>query len=68
MPKIIGKEIGIKTNNKNEIMIDVNCETNIKGVYAAGDVTSTSWKQAIIAAAQGVTAAFNAYNYLTKKS
>jgi thioredoxin reductase (NADPH) len=67
MPKIIGKEIGIKTNNKNEIMIDVNCETNIKGVYAAGDVTSTSWKQAIIAAAQGVTAAFNAYNYLTKK-
>ena len=68
MPKIIGKELGIKTNKKGEIIVNVNCETNIKGVYAAGDVTSTSWKQAIIAAAQGVTAAFNAYNYLVKKN
>jgi len=67
MPKIIGKEIGIRTNKKNEIIVNVNCETNVKGVYAAGDVTSTSWKQAIIASAQGVTAAFSAYNYLTKK-
>jgi len=66
-PKVIGKEIRIKTNKNNEIIVNVNCETNIKGVYAAGDVTSTSWKQAIIAAAQGVTAAFSAYNHLTKK-
>ena len=65
-PKIIGKEIGIKTNKKKEIIVNINCETNIKGVYAAGDVTSTSWKQAIIAAAQGVTAAFSAYNHITK--
>jgi len=67
MPKIIGKEIGIKTNKNNEIIVNVNCETNVKGAYAAGDVTSNSWKQAIIAAAQGVTAAFSAYNYITKK-
>lgn len=68
MPKIIGKEMGIKTNKNNEVIVNVNCETNLKGVYAAGDVTSTSWKQAIIAAAQGVTAAFRAYNYIAKNN
>ena len=66
-PKLIGKELGIRTNRKDEIIVNVNCETNVPGVYAAGDITSTSWKQAIIAAAQGVTAAFSAYNYLLKK-
>jgi alkyl hydroperoxide reductase subunit F len=38
----------------------------IPGLYAAGDMTNTPFKQLIIAAGQGATAALNAVNYLNK--
>ena len=46
------------------IITNNNCETNIKGIYAAGDIQSNTHKQAIIAAGNGYTAAMNAYNYI----
>ena len=46
------------------IITDINCETNIKGIYAAGDVQSNTYKQAIIASGNGYTAATNAYFYI----
>lgn len=46
----------IITNSKNE--------TNISGVFAAGDVQSNTYKQAIIAAGNGYNAAMNAYYYV----
>lgn len=63
----IAKDLGVKTNENQEIIIDKTCKTNIDGVYAAGDVTDTDFKQAIIGAAQGVTAAYQAYEYVRKK-
>ncbi len=33
-----------------EIIIDAKCETNVKGVFAAGDCTTVPYKQIIIAA------------------
>lgn len=49
-----------------EIVVNKNCETNIPGLYAAGDMTDTPFKQIIIAAGQGTTAALNAVSYLNK--
>ena len=66
VPRIVGRELGMKINKAGEVVVDVDCRTSLKSVYAAGDVTSTSWKQAIIAAAQGVTTAYSAYQDLQK--
>lgn len=53
-------------NAFGEIVVNKNCETNIPGLYAAGDTTDTLFKQIIIAAGQGATAALNVVNYLNK--
>jgi len=61
----LAKEIGIKLNEKGEIIINRNSETNIPGFYAAGDVADTKFKQAITGVAEGVHAAYNAYEHIT---
>ena len=53
-------------NDSGEIVVNKNCETNIPGLYAAGDVTDVSFNQIIIAAGQGCIAALSAVNYLNK--
>ncbi|WP_457556309.1 hypothetical protein [Candidatus Pyrohabitans sp.] len=35
------------------------------GVFAAGDVVASSFKQAIVGVAEGVVAAYSAYRYVT---
>jgi thioredoxin reductase (NADPH) len=62
----LAKPLGVKLNEKGEVIINKNSETNIPGFYAAGDVTDSPWKQAITAAAQGVTAAYHAYEHINK--
>lgn len=61
----LAKQLKVKLNEKSEIIINKNSETNIKGVFAAGDITDTSFKQAITGVAEGVTAAYSAYKYIT---
>jgi len=63
----LAKQLGVKLNGKGEIIIDRNAKTNLPGVYAAGDVVDTAFKQAITGVAEGVTASFNAYNHLQKQ-
>jgi len=60
----LGKDLGVATNEKGEIIINRNSETNISGVFAAGDVTDSKFKQAIIGSAEAVTASYFAYEYL----
>src|SRR3989338_7589248 len=63
----LAKPLGVKTNTKNEIIIDhKTSETNVPGVFAAGDVADKPFKQAITGVAEGCTAAYSAYEYLTK--
>ena len=60
----LAKEIGVKTDKKGDIIIDRSAKTNIAGVFAAGDVVDTKFKQAITGAAEGVLAAYSAYEYV----
>ena len=59
----LAKNLGVSLNNKGEVIVNQNSETSLKGFYAAGDVTSLDWKQAIIGVSQGVSAAYHAYQY-----
>lgn len=47
----------VALNPQGEIIVDEVGKTNVPGVYAAGDVTTVKYKQIIIAAAQGASAA-----------
>ena len=60
----LAKKLGVDTNQKGEIVINRHSETNVPGVYAAGDVTDTEFKQAITGVAEGVMAAYFAYKYI----
>lgn len=60
----LAKDLGVNLNEKNEIIINCNGETNVKGVYAAGDCANIDFKQAITGSAQGVIAAYHAYRFL----
>jgi len=48
-----------------EVKINDNNLTNVPGVFAAGDVTATKYKQAVIACGEGAKAALAAWEYLT---
>jgi len=57
----------LNMNKKGEIKINCHNETNIPGVFAAGDVTDVPEKQIIIAAGEGSKAALSAFRYLAKQ-
>ncbi|MEK6840665.1 MAG: FAD-dependent oxidoreductase [Nanoarchaeota archaeon] len=64
----LAKPLGIRLNEKGEIKINhMTSETNVPGVFAAGDVTDKQFKQLITGVADGCTAAYSAYEYITKK-
>jgi thioredoxin reductase (NADPH) len=54
----------IKLNPQGYIIVNERMETNIKGVYAAGDVTEKELRQIITATNDGAIAAQNAVKYL----
>lgn len=51
----------VETNKFGEIVVDQKGRTNVKGIYAAGDVTTTPYKQIIIAMGEGAKAALAAF-------
>jgi len=53
-------------SNRGEIVIDSHGQTSIPGVFAAGDVTTTPYKQIIISMGGGATAALGAFDYLIR--
>jgi len=63
------RELGIKTDKKGYIKVDKAQATNIKSVWAAGDVTtgSNEFRQIITACSEAAIAVLGAFNYLKKK-
>ena len=62
---LIAKEMNIKLDEKGYIIVDKNQRTNIKGVYAAGDITG-GLRQIITACAEGAIAALSTTEVLGK--
>lgn len=62
-------QLGINLNEKNEVIVNTEMETNVEGVLAAGDLTDASGdlKQTVTAAAQGAISAKSAYTYVSNK-
>ena len=60
----LAKRIGVKINEKGEIKINRKSETNIPGIFAAGDVADAPFKQAITGVSEGVIAAYSAFDYV----
>ena len=50
-----------------QVVVNDKMETNVPGVYAAGDIRSGSLRQVVMACADGATAAMNADKYLEHK-
>lgn len=57
----------VKTNELGEITVNKKGETSQPGLFAAGDVTDSPYKQTVTAAAEGAIAALTAYNYFRAK-
>ena len=62
------KESGVELTRFGEIIVDARGQTNIPGVFAAGDATTTPYKQIIIAMGGGATAALSAFDHLIRSS
>ncbi len=55
---------GVEKNTLGEIKVTDRNETNIPGIFAAGDVTDVPEKQIIIAAGEGSKSSLSAFRYL----
>lgn len=56
----------LEKNERGEIKINARNETNVSGIFAAGDVTDVPEKQIIIAAGEGSKASLSAFHYLAQ--
>ncbi len=61
------KGSGIKLNKWNEVIANENMETNLKGVYTAGDCRAKKYRQITTAVADGTISALNALNYINER-
>jgi NADH-dependent peroxiredoxin subunit F len=56
----------VELSRFGEIVIDAKGHTNVEGVFAAGDCTTVPYKQIVIAAGAGATAALSAFDHLIR--
>ncbi|WLD58582.1 alkyl hydroperoxide reductase subunit F [Salinispirillum sp. LH 10-3-1] len=56
----------IELTPRGEVIVDAHGQTSMKGVFAAGDVTTTPYKQIIVSMGSGATAALGAFDYLIR--
>ena len=62
----VARAFGVETDAAGYIKINLRQETSLLGVYAAGDVTTHPVKQVGTAVGQGITAALEAYKYISQ--
>lgn len=56
----------VKLNNRNEMITDENLQTNLAGVFAAGDSRAKKYRQITTAVSDGTIAALSTIEYLEK--
>lgn len=56
----------VELNERGEIVVDAAGRTSVPGVFAAGDCTTTPYKQIVIALGSGATASLSAFEYLIR--
>ncbi|NKG36055.1 alkyl hydroperoxide reductase [Acinetobacter junii] len=62
------KNAAVELSNRGEIVINDRNETNVQGVFAAGDCTTVPYKQIIIATGEGAKAALSAFDYMIRST
>jgi alkyl hydroperoxide reductase subunit F len=55
-------------SGRGEIEVDARGQTSLPGVFAAGDATTTPYKQIVIAMGEGSKAALSAFDHLIRAS
>jgi len=58
----------ISLSQRGEIEVDAKGQTSVPGVFAAGDSTTTPYKQIIIAMGDGAKASLGAFDHLIRSS
>lgn len=58
----------LELNKHGEVVVDDRAQTSLPGVFAAGDCTTTPYKQIVVAMGQGATAGLSAFDYLIRSS
>ncbi|HQB07128.1 MAG TPA: FAD-dependent oxidoreductase, partial [Rectinema sp.] len=61
------KDIAIQFDESGYIITDCNMQTSITGLFAAGDVRATPFRQIVTAAADGAIAARSAASYIDEQ-
>jgi alkyl hydroperoxide reductase subunit F len=61
------KGSGVELSPRGEIETDARGATSLPGVFAAGDATTTPYKQIVIAMGEGSKAALSAFDYLIRQ-
>jgi starvation-inducible DNA-binding protein len=57
----------LKLSPRGEIEVDARGQTSLPGVFAAGDATTTPYKQIIIAMGEGAKASLSAFDHLIRR-
>jgi len=58
----------VELSPRGEVVVDAKGQTSVPGVFAAGDVTTTPYKQIIIAMGEGSKAALSAFDHLIRQT
>jgi thioredoxin-disulfide reductase len=57
----------VDLDEMGQIKVNEDCKTSTDGIFAAGDVTNTKYKQIAVASGMGAIAGLEAYSYIQKK-
>ena len=58
------KESAVKLTENGLVQVDAHQQTNVAGIFAAGDCTEPEFRQAIVAAGSGAKAGISAASFI----
>jgi alkyl hydroperoxide reductase subunit F len=67
LPNVDWLQDTVQLSRRGEIEVDAHGRTSVPGVFAAGDATTTPFKQIVIAMGEGAKASLSAFDYLIRQ-